>query len=207
MDLAAPYTPFLSATDAEVISALARTTKPLGGRELARLLGRSPNGVWKSLRRLTEHGLAIEETAGGRALVYTINRDHLALQPALELIRLRQALIDRIRERIGSWELQPVHASLFGSAARGEGDTVSDIDILIVRPKGIDEDDARWRQQLNGLADSVLRWTGNHAGLADIPQRELSRLKVERPSVVAEIEKDAVPLAGIPVTTLFRAKR
>ena len=65
-------------------------------------------------------------------------------------------------------ELAPVHASVFGSAARGDGDAASDIDVFVVRPATVAEDDATWRGQLDSLADDITRWTGNHAGISEV---------------------------------------
>lgn len=178
----------------------------MSGRELARLVGMAQTGVRRTLQRLTEHGLVNEEAAGRRTFVYTLNRQHLAVDPAIALTRLRHTLIERITQRMETWELQPSHASIFGSAARGDGSTESDVDIFIVRPRGIDEEDARWRTQLNDLADAILRWTGNHAGVADIAQTEIARLKKERPPIVESIEEDGVLLTGTPVKTLFAAR-
>ena len=93
---------------------------------------------------------------------------------------------------ISVWEPAPVHASLFGSAARGDGDTSSDIDLLIVRPADLDPEDAPWRDQLDELADSVRRWTGNNAGIAEVSEEELPGLRKDRPPVVEEVSEDAV---------------
>jgi hypothetical protein len=135
--------------------------------------------------------------------VYTLNRDHLAAQPAIALARLRATLLERLRTTIDGWHPAPLHASLFGSAARGDGDTTSDIDLLVIRPVGIHEDDPAWRAQIESLADDVLRWTGNHAGIADVGEGDLKRLSRDRPPIVEEVERDAILLAGTPVDNLF----
>ena len=186
---------------------LAGTTKPLSGREVARISGVSVNGAWKALQRLAEHGLVNEEPAGGKTTLYSLNRDHLAAEPIITLTRLRSILINRIKEQLARWSIPPAHASLFGSAARGDGDTMSDIDILLVRPKGVDEEDTRWRSQLDELADAVRAWTGNHAGISEIPERDLARLRRERPPVVQDVERDGVTLVGEPAAALLRRRR
>ena len=117
MDLSLPFTAALSRTDGLVLSVLAGTTRPLGGREVARLAGLSQNGAWKARRRLVDQGVVIEQPAGGRAMLYTLNRDHLAAEPIITLTRLRSILIERLREHLSAWEVQPIHASMFGSAA------------------------------------------------------------------------------------------
>lgn len=206
MNLSFPYTAALSKTDGQVLSALAGTTKPLGGREVARIAGVSQNGAWKALRRLVDQGVVIEEPAGGRALLYTLNRNHLAADPIITLTRLRSILIARLKEELESWEVPPVHASIFGSAARGDGDIESDIDILIVRPRDVEEDDDQWRSQIDSLATTVHSWTGNHAGIAEIAQRDLPRLRRERPAVIEDVVTDGVGLVGDDPSSLFRRR-
>lgn len=83
----------------------------------------------------------------------------------------------------------------------------SDIDLFIVRPNGIGEDDERWRAQIDQLAEYVESWTGNRAGIAEVSQADVRRLKRERPPVVRELESDAVVLAGMPVSELFGRRR
>lgn len=207
VDLSAPYSAALSRTDGQVLSVLAGTTAPLGGREVGRLAGISQNGAWRALRRLVSQGVVIEQPAGGRSLLYTLNRDHLAAEAIITLTRLRSILIERITERVAGWEVQPIHASIFGSAARGDGDTKSDLDILVIRPRDVEEEAARWRSQINSLAADVHSWSGNHAGIAEISERDLARLRRERPPVVTSVEADAITLTGDEPSTLFRRRR
>lgn len=206
VNLSFPYTAALSKTDGQVLSVLAGTTKPLGGREVARLAGVSQNGAWRALRRLVDQGVVIEEPAGGRSMIYTLNRDHLAADPIITLTRLRSILIERLKEHLAAWEVQPIHASIFGSAARGDGDTESDIDILVIRPKDVEEEDELWRSQINSLAAAVHSWTGNHAGIAEIAERDLARLRRERPAVVKNVVADGITLVGDEPSRLFRRR-
>lgn len=207
MNLSQPYTAALSKTDGQVLSVLAGTTKPLGGREVARLADLSQNGAWRALRRLVEQGVVIEQPAGGRSMLYTLNRDHLAADPIITLTRLRSILLERLEEHLAAWEVQPIHASIFGSAARGDGGTESDIDILVIRPKGVEEEDDPWRSQINSLAAAIQSWTGNHAGIAEIAERELARLRRERPPVIEDIVADGITLVGEEPASLFRRRR
>lgn len=207
MNLSFPYTAALSKTDGQVLSVLAGTTKPLGGREVGRLAGVSQNGAWRALRRLVDQGVVIEQPAGGRSLLYTLNRDHLAAEAIIILTRLRSILIDRVKEQIAGWEVRPIHASIFGSAARGDGDTGSDIDILVVRPRDVGEEDERWRSQIDSLAAAIHSWTGNHAGIAEISERDLARLRRERPPVIENVDADGITLIGDEPSSLFGRRR
>ncbi len=64
------------------------------------------------------------------------------------------------------WRVGPIHVSVFGSAARANGDVESDIDVFVVRPEAIGEDNEQWRAQIDKLAKDVESWSGNHAGIA-----------------------------------------
>ncbi len=203
MDVSKPFTAISSSVDADVLVVLAGSTKPRSGRELARRAGRSNTGVQHVLDRLVEHGLVHREEVG-RTFLYELNRDHLLAPTVEQMAGARTELIRRLRKVIGAWEPAPVHASLFGSAARGDGDTSSDIDLLIVRPADLDPEDANWRDQLDELADSVRRWTGNNAGIAEVSEGELPRLRKDRPPVVEEVSGDAVDLAGEDTRKLLR---
>lgn len=207
MDLSRPWAPIRSPIDMEVLRVLRGTTRPLTGREVARLVhaGSQP-AVNSSLRRLSEEGLVRAETAGS-AYLYVLNREHLAA-PAIELLAdIRVELQRRLRAEIEEWEIDPVHASIFGSAARGDGDTRSDIDIFVVRPTSVAEDDAGWRQQLDQLADHVYDWTGNHAGISEVSAADVRRLRRERPPVTDELRRDAITLAGASPTELLRTSK
>jgi hypothetical protein len=112
-----------------------------------------------------------------------------------------------LRVEIAAWDVVPVHVSIFGSAARGDGDTTSDIDIFIVRPRTIAAEDSRWREQLARLSAHVLEWTGNHAGLSEISETDTRRLRREHPRIVEELGQDAITIAGPEATELLRARR
>ncbi|HET6570929.1 MAG TPA: MarR family transcriptional regulator [Solirubrobacterales bacterium] len=203
MDVSKPFTAISSSVDADVLVVLAGSTKPRSGRELARRAGRSSTGVQHVLDRLVEHGLVKREEVG-RTFLYELNRDHLLAPTVEQMAGARAELVRRLRDAIDGWEVPPVHASLFGSAARGDGDASSDIDLLVVRPADLDPEDANWRDQLDELADSVRRWTGNNAGIAEVSEGELPRLRKDRPPVVEEVSEDAVDLAGEDTRKLLR---
>ncbi len=207
MDLSRPWALIRSPIDIEVVLVLRGTTRPLTGREVARLVraGSQP-AVNASLRRLANEGLVHSEEAGN-AYLYTLNREHLAA-PALEqLAGMRSELERRLRAEIADWDIAPAHVSIFGSAARGDGDVHSDIDVFVVRPARVAEDEAIWRAQLERLSDRVYRWTGNHVGLSEVAAADLRRLRRERPPVVEELARDAIKLAGPTTTELLGPTR
>jgi len=204
MDLSRPYAALCPTLDADVLVALARTRRPLTGREMARLLGRSHVGVNDALTRLTEQGLVDREEAA-TALLYTLNREHVAAPAAEILAGLRGELLHRLTTSLARWTKAPVSASMFGSAARGDGDTHSDVDIFVVRPAHVDDNDPVWRDQIDALSTAVRRWTGNHAGIAEVGEAEIPRLREEQPPIVQNLLDDAVDLYG-DARELLRAR-
>jgi predicted nucleotidyltransferase len=204
MDVAHPYRAVCPTLDGDVLRTLAGTTMALTGRQVAALSGRrSHAGVLRVLNRLTEQGLVDRVELNRAAFLFTLNRDHLAYPAVVTLTGMRAALIESLKAEFATWHVPPVHASLFGSTARGDGDTKSDIDLFIVRPDEVDQEDPRWREQLSVLERKVSRWTGNRAAALDFPEGEVERLVADGRPVVAELGADAITLAGVPIATLF----
>ena len=90
------------------------------------------------------------QVEAGRARVYRLNRDHVAAEPISQLAELRPRLFRRSAARTVRGLAIPPHftSSVFGSAARGDGDMNSDVDIFLVRPGDVPEDDEEWRRQV-----------------------------------------------------------
>jgi predicted nucleotidyltransferase len=196
VDVAHPYKAVSPALHGEVLRVLAGTTRGMTGREVALLTGRSSHsGVLDVLNRLTEQGL-VQRVELNRAYLFTLNRDHLAADAVEELAGLRAKLFEKIREAIDEWALTPVHVSLFGSTARGDGDTHSDIDLFVVRPSAILSDDPQWREQIDQLVEKVERWTGNRAAIHERSEPELPRLAADEQPILAELRSDSILLHG-----------
>lgn len=205
MDLARPYASVTPSLEGDVLAVLAKTTGGLSGREVARLAPRgSQRGTLSALERLVDQGLVTQEDAGA-SFRYTLNREHLAAPAVEALTSMRAMLWDRLRAALGAWDPPVAHASVFGSAARGDGDTAGDIDLLLVRADELDPEDSVWREQVAQLGDSVWRWTGNHTGIAELSIADLPALARERPELADNLRSDAITLAGPPVAALLEA--
>lgn len=203
MDLGRPYSSVSPTLEGDVLVVLARTTGGLTGREVARLALRgSQRGSLSALERLVAQGLVTRAEAGA-SFQYTLNRDHLAA-PAVEVLAgMRTALWGRVGAALAEWDPAPAHVSVFGSAARGDGDVASDIDVLVVRPDGLDPEDSSWRVQVAQLAGNVEAWTGNHASIAEVPAEAMARLGREQEALASNLRSDAITLAGPEVAALL----
>ncbi|MEX2534572.1 MAG: nucleotidyltransferase domain-containing protein [Trueperaceae bacterium] len=197
MNLGRPHAALLSETMGSLLTVLAKITQPVSGRELERLSGVKHASAQRALRRLDEHGLVtVDEAGAGAALLYSLNREHISSDAVLILTTLRRRLVERLTSELSAWPVPPKHASMFGSAARGDGGTSSDIDLFIVRSPGVDEEAEEWREQLALLGRQVLTWTGNHAGIVEVSAEELKQLGVQRQEVVQNLERDGINLYG-----------
>ena len=203
-----PRYPFRVVTptlDGDVLRVLAEAEASLTGREINRRVGHSSHeGVRLALDRLAGQGI-VGRTRAGTAILYRLNRDHLAAPWIEGLASLRLQLIDRLRTALEGWAIRPSLAVLFGSFARGDAGRESDLDLLLVRPRGCDEDDATWRDQVSLLEAAASAWTGNDARVLEYGEAEARRLGRSEP-VLAEAASEGVELAG-SLGTLRRATR
>jgi hypothetical protein len=132
VDLSDPTRALTPTLDGPVLAVLARAGHPLTVGEIAQQAARgSEIGIRRSVARLVEQGL-VTGTQMGRNVVHELNRDHVAAPAAALLADLRLELWKRLRETLSGWAEKPVHAAVFGSAARGDGSADSDIDLLLV---------------------------------------------------------------------------
>jgi hypothetical protein len=207
MNVSRTYSAVAPTVEGDVLVVLAKTTHPLTGRRVARLAQRgSVAAVAKALDRLVSQGLVLREDAPPASL-YTLNRQHVAAPAVETLAHIRTEFLDRLRHAFSSWSVAPLHASMFGSAARQDGDIDSDIDIFVVRPAGVDPEGAAWNEQLHELGDAVLAWTGNHAGIIDFAEQDIAQLQDENPPVLQDLRRDGIDLAGTSLRELLGSTR
>lgn len=199
MDLSKPIRSVIPMSHGDVLAVLARTDRPLTGRRVAALTdGRlSQTGVNLALRALVRAGLVLVE-AQPPANLYRLNRQHLAAPSIEALAALRARLIAAMTEHIGAWEIHTEGAWLFGSAARGDGDDASDIDVLVLRPDPVDE--GVWDAQVERFTAAVQAWTGNRCDVVEYTSEEFTELmaRSDDPLTVG-LRSDAVALTSAPL--------
>jgi predicted nucleotidyltransferase len=191
--------------DGPVLTVLVRAQQELTGLEVHRLCSRgSVDGVRRVLHRLVEQGVVHARPAGGSVL-FSLNRDHLAVPAITQLTDLRAELWRRLRELIGSWAQPPVHAGVFGSAARGDGDEASDIDLLVVRHDELGGEDREWVAQLDNLRRQVRAWTGNDVQVIELSVKELRRSRAE--PALSAAKTDEIPLTSRSLADVMARQR
>ncbi|MDQ1295358.1 MAG: hypothetical protein QG608_3243 [Actinomycetota bacterium] len=194
MELSHPMRVITSALDGDVLEVLARGEVLFTGREIARMVSASQQGVRNTLFRLVEQGIVCQERAGA-AQLYRLNREHLAAGCVIALVGIREDLLARLRTLFAGWSQPSAYAALFGSAARGEDRADSDLDLFVLRPAGLTDEDPEWVAQIEHLMDRASVWTGNDARVLQIGLDDLAVVD-EPDGVLEDVLRDGIPLAG-----------
>lgn len=178
--------------DSQVFTVLTRTEQYLSVRQIHQLLPEegSHQGVRACVARLVEQGVVLERITG-RSLAYALNHDHLLIEPIQKIANAKAELIFRMNKIISEWSFQPHTAKIFGSAARNEMRTSSDIDLLIVVPESASEDDVE--DAVRRLAAQATLWTGN-----DVRPLVYRSCEVQSARIFDSILDDSINIAGDP---------
>ncbi len=203
MDLTEPASAVLPLSTAALLRVLAGADDAFTGRQLARMARVSHAHAAKVVDRLAAHGLVLVEERGGSKLC-RLNRAHLMANALIDLVKVRKSLFELLADHIAAWSLAPIHASLFGSAARGDGSTSSDLDVLLVRPVSVDVDSEQWTTQLLKTAMRIREASGNDVAWFDISVDDLQRAVHSAEPIMEEWRRDGLRLAGEDFVAMLR---
>ena len=178
-----------------VLAVLARTDAELTMRSVAELAGVSANQATVVLNRLVRLGLVERREVGAAALVRLI-RENEAARSVLELVDLRQGVLDRLKGEAKKIRPVPTCLAVFGSFARGEAHENSDVDVLAVPPPGAETDTGRWTATLGQWSDWAARIAGNPVNLVEATLAELPSLVRRERAPWRTIVDEAVVLIG-----------
>lgn len=205
VDLSHPLRSLVPSLDADVLEVLAGVETGLGLSQITRVAARgSRMGISHVVNRLVEHGLVLAEP-GNQGHLYRLNRDHLLVPVILAGASMRKTLLDRLSEHANHLVPAPAHVSVFGSFARGEAGSDSDIDVLVVAASEADLD--KMGDPLDELSTDVARWTGNHCQVVAVTASHVRGLHAGGERIVDEWLHDSYLLAGSELAALLRRPR
>lgn len=145
-----------SRVKAELLRILFGLSQPeLHLRELARQSGLSLGTVQQELRRLTRVGLVIARKDGNR-VYYRANPDHPAFRDICSLVLKTDGLAGVLQPAFKASDV--TIAFIFGSIARGETGSASDVDLMVIGAVGLRHLSSR----LSGMADRLGREINPH---------------------------------------------
>lgn len=200
-----PLTQILgSVGNVRALRALAVGQTPMSASDLARQTGLTPQGM-----RLVLDALSVQQVVtklgSGRARLYALNRAHPLARPLTDLYASEQALWDdflrALRAAIANADGGVRAAWLYGSVARGEDQSRSDVDVAV----WIDapEDAESLRERLLAIEDRFQV----RLSVAALTAGELAALPVDD-RWWAEVTRDARVLTGAaPAAARRQAER
>lgn len=96
----------------------------------------------------------------------------------------------------------PVSVIAFGSFARREADADSDIDVVIVRPVEIDEDNDAWITSLDSWRSAVRQLSGNPVEILEVSAADAATKLRGRSPVWTDIRRDGQVVHGLDIDAL-----
>lgn len=96
----------------------------------------------------------------------------------------------------------PVSVILFGSFTRHDGDSSSDVGVLIVRPDVVDPEGEEWEELRTSLAQHLERWCGNECQIVDLSLAEIQEAHVSEQPLVASLLAGGHCVFGSPLEEL-----
>jgi DNA-binding transcriptional ArsR family regulator len=201
MDFVRPVQTIIPGAQGRILAVLAETSAELNLRSIARLSGVSLAHASRVMPVLLELGVVERREAPPSAL-FRFVPENVASRAITALTRMRQTVLDESGEAAARLSAPPISIVVFGSFARGEADGESDIDVLVVRPLGVDEEDPTWRQGVDRWREHVGRLSGNPVEVIEISEDEAPRSLGGRKPLWADIQRDGILLFGTPLAEL-----
>ncbi|MBT8240729.1 MAG: helix-turn-helix domain-containing protein [Acidimicrobiia bacterium] len=206
MDFTRPVEAVIPGTQGRVLAVLAETTAELNLRTVARLARVSPAQASRVLPGLVELGL-VERREVPPSSLFRLNHENVAARVVIELARSHEVGLERIGEAAGELPVPPASVVIFGSFARREADRHSDIDALVVRPTGLDEDDDTWTAGVELWRERVRAITGNRVELIEADRAEAAEKLASKRPMWGDIARHGVVVHGATLDELKGAVR
>lgn len=195
MDFAAPVQALIPGAQGRILTVLAETTAELNLRTIARLSGVSLAQTSRIMPGLVELGI-VERRDVPPAALFRLVEDHIASRAVLAVARARTTVLQELGSTAAKLSPAPTSVIVFGSFAQGTARAGSDIDIVVVRPDSVDDDDRNWHADLEGWRRQGRRLTGNPIEVVEVAASEASRLLRSRRPLWSAIRRHGIVVHG-----------
>jgi predicted nucleotidyltransferase len=195
MEFVRPIEAVVPGVQGRILGVLAATTAELNLRTIARLADVSVAHASRVLPQLVQLGIVERRDVPPSAL-FALVRDHVAARALLDIADARHRVMHEMEQAIAAMAIRPASVIVYGSLARGEANRASDIDVVVVRPEGIDEDDEDWSLSLERWRTHVARASGNRVEVLELAAAELAKRLSSRAPVWQEIRRDGIVVHG-----------
>jgi hypothetical protein len=202
MDFVRPVEALIPGAQGRILAACLRADEPLTMRALGRLAGVSPNQTTLVLDQLESLGLVRRQSAG-RALLVSLE----TASPVVDALRLvadlRNQTLRLWRDRAHRLAPAPVSLAVYGSWARGEAGPGSDVDVIVILPASLAENDEdEYREQIADWCEYARRVAGLPVSPIVVAAGETEEIDSD---LWSDIRRDAVVIAGIHPGTVRSA--
>ncbi len=204
MDFVRPIETIVPGAQGRVLAVLAETTAELNLRTIAQLAGISQAQASRLLPDLVSLGV-IERREVPPASLFRLVPEHVASRALLALARSTDIVLDEMGRLAGALPQPPVSVIIFGSFARREADLDSDIDVVVVRPSEVHEEDDEWSASLEAWRRDVRRLTGNPVEVLEVSADEAATKLAGRTQVWTDIRRDGRVVFGLGINELRAA--
>ena len=201
MDFRHPLEAVIPGAQGRILAVMLRTSGELNLRTVARLAGVSIAQASRVLPGLVELGV-IERREVPPSSLFRLVSEHVVTQVLLDLSNVRSRMLAEVGRAAGKIRPAPVSVIAYGSFARGDGDVGSDIDVIIVRPPMVDEDDEQWLRTMERWQTTVSRMSGNVVEVLEADAANVETKLAGKSSLWAAVRRDGVVLFGSAIGEL-----
>jgi predicted nucleotidyltransferase len=201
VDFSHPVEAIIPGAQGRILAVLARTSGELNLRTTARLSGVSVAQASRVLPILVDLGI-VERRAAPPSALFRFVAEHVAAGAVITLADARQTVIDELARTAGELVPQPASIIVFGSFARSEAVSESDLDLVVVRASSVSDDDERWRSAIEAWTRHVRRLTGNPVERLEVSEADVGRLLRSRKPLWLDVQRDGIVAFGSSLAAL-----
>lgn len=201
MDFVHPVEAVIPGAQGRVLAVLAETTAELNLSTLARLAGVSVAQASRVMPSLVELGL-VERREVPPSSQFRLIRENVAAQAIIDLARSRDIALSRIGAAASAFPVSPVSIIVFGSFSRGEADERSDVDVIVVRPDDVAEDDDVWATAVERWRNEARAITGNRVEVLEVSCDEVQSRLTSEAALWRDVVRDGIAVHGLTIDRL-----
>ncbi len=195
MDFRSPVEAVIPGAQGRILAALAEVSTELNLHSVARVARVSPAQASRVLSRLSDLGIVERRDIGASGL-FQLVAENVASRAVLALARGRDTVFAELGRTAAHLSPAPVSVIVFGSFARGDATSESDLDVLLVRPDTADEDDEVWAAGVEDWRLRAARLTGNAVEVLQVAAVEAASLLRSGRPLWRDLRRDGVVVAG-----------
>ncbi len=201
MDFRHPIESIIPGAQGRVLAVLLNSTGDLNVRNIARIGGVSVAQASRVLPGLVDLGI-IERREVPPSSLFRLVPEHVASRSLLELVNLRRGLFGELGILAESLNPKPTSLIVFGSVARGDSGNGSDLDLIVVRPSDLPNDD-RWIDELEKFRISAQRASGNSVELLEVGSTEIGNRLTALDGVWCDVRREGIVVFGSSLKELM----